>query len=883
MNTHLPKLLLINILIFCCPLISQAQQGFFLNSWQPKNIVAPSWVDSAQTNKSATISVTIHASDTITRIPLYMFGDNANTFTTSMSDNKTLMKYMADRKMGVLRGPSGSISDVYFWNSSQYTPATDVPDSLVSGGSGKGWQWPGKRVNAGDASWAMDIDSFYSILRQTNVTGLLTVNYGYARYGTSANPVAQAAHLAAEWVRYDKGRTKFWEIGNEVFGSWEAGYRINTSLNKDGQPEYINGSLYGQHCKVFVDSMRAAASETGAEIFIGAVAVEASSTGAPNWNVDLMEEVGNIIDFYIIHSYYTPYNQNSNASIILNAPSQTQGYMNYLNTCSSQAGQVMKPVALTEYNIFAIGSKQMVSQINGIFAVMVTGESINSKLGEASRWDLANGWGGNGDDHGMYSYGNEPGVVQFAPRPAFYYLYYMQKYLGDKLLKTTCKGTTDIVAYSSSFSSGQTATILVNKGTDRQVVRVNIDSATIGNRYYRYTLVGGTDVPADPLMPFSRKVFVNGNGPTGVAGGPLNYASIKAESSQISNEILVEMPPFSVTYLLVDSGSNQLVKNDSLIAIVKWNNPADIQYGTTLSSTQLNATASIPGKFVYSPKSGVTLNTGSAIKLNVTFTPTDTFYSPVTKSVVINVLKATPLIAWNTPASINYGTALGNTQLNAFTGLPGKFVYNPPVTTVLNAGTAISLQVTFFPTDSFNYLQATKTVKINVWKITPQMLWSNPADIPAGTPLGNSQLNANANVAGSYLYQPQAGTVLDTGSNQSLNVFFTPDDTINYNQTNKTVKINVYDATGVANTSLEEVKIYPVPVLGQLTIENTSIFLGKSVWLEIIGLDGKVAYTQNIPRADTAILVDVTFLDRGFYLLKLRSSQAKVIRRFIKQ
>ena len=117
----------------------------------------------------------------------------------------------------------------------------------------------------------MDIDSFYSILNQTGVTGLLTMNYGYARYGTSANPVAQAAHLAADRVRYDKGRTKFWEIGNEVNGSWEAGYRIDTSLNKDGQPEYINGTLYGQHCRVFVDSMRAAALETGAEIFIGAV------------------------------------------------------------------------------------------------------------------------------------------------------------------------------------------------------------------------------------------------------------------------------------------------------------------------------------------------------------------------------------------------------------------------------------------------------------------------------------------------------------------------------------------------------------------------------------------------------------------------------------
>ncbi len=192
----------------------------------------------------------------------------------------------------------------------------------------------------------------------------------------------------------------------------------------------------------------------------------------------------------------------------------------------------MKPVALTEYNIFAIGSKQMVSQIGGMFAVMVTGETIKSGFGAACRWDLANGYS-NGDDHGMYSYGNEPGVTQFAPRPAFYYLYYMQKYMGDVMLKTTFKGSSDIKAYSGRFSTGHISTIIANTGVNQRIVRVNIDSASVGSRYYTYTLTGGTDVPSDPLMPFSRKVIVNGEGPAGVAGGPLNYKTLNAKSGLI--------------------------------------------------------------------------------------------------------------------------------------------------------------------------------------------------------------------------------------------------------------------------------------------------------------------------------------------------------------
>ncbi|MDV3197476.1 MAG: hypothetical protein Q8884_02725 [Sweet potato little leaf phytoplasma] len=35
------------------------------------------------------------------------------------------------------------------------------------------------------------------------------MNYAYARYSTAADPVAAAAHLAAEWVRHDNGRTKY--------------------------------------------------------------------------------------------------------------------------------------------------------------------------------------------------------------------------------------------------------------------------------------------------------------------------------------------------------------------------------------------------------------------------------------------------------------------------------------------------------------------------------------------------------------------------------------------------------------------------------------------------------------------------------------------------
>jgi len=71
-----------------------------------------------------------------------------------------------------------------------------------------------------------------------------------------------------------------------------------------------------------------------------------------------------------------------------------------------------------------------------------------------------------------------------------------------------------------------------------------------------------------------------------------------------------------------------------------WSNPDDIVYGTDLDDKQLNASADVPGNFVYTPSSGVILNAGSDQKLSVQFIPTDTQkYVSVDASVKINVLK----------------------------------------------------------------------------------------------------------------------------------------------------------------------------------------------------------------------------------------------------
>src|SRR5207249_11099343 len=105
---------------------------------------------------------------------------------------------------------------------------------------------------------------------------------------------------------------------------------------------------------------------------------------------------------------------------------------------------------------------------------------------------------------------------------------------------------------------------------------------------------------------------------------------------------------------------------------------------------------------------------GTAQTLSVSVTPTDSAnYTSASKTVSINVLKATPVITWTTPADIIYGTALGATQLNASSSVVGAFVYTPAAGAVLNAGAAQTLSVAFTPTDGANYTTSSKTVSIN--------------------------------------------------------------------------------------------------------------------------------------------------------------------------
>jgi hypothetical protein len=108
--------------------------------------------------------------------------------------------------------------------------------------------------------------------------------------------------------------------------------------------------------------------------------------------------------------------------------------------------------------------------------------------------------------------------------------------------------------------------------------------------------------------------------------------------------------------------------------------------------------------------------------------------------------------------------------------------------------------------------QNSTALSITVLKLVPQMSWTAPVPIVYGTALSSTQLDATAAwngsaVPGTFTYTPPLGTVLSSGSNQTLSVTFNPTDTSTYTNVTTNVLITVLQAP-LSVTASNLVKTY---------------------------------------------------------------------------
>ncbi len=178
---------------------------------------------------------------------------------------------------------------------------------------------------------------------------------------------------------------------------------------------------------------------------------------------------------------------------------------------------------------------------------------------------------------------------------------------------------------------------------------------------------------------------------------------------------------------------------------------------------------------------------------------------------------------------VTYGTSVTFTATvapSAATGSVGFFDGATPLGNAILSGGTASLTVSFaagahsvtavYGGDGTYAGSTSSAVSVTVNKATPVITWANPALITYGTPLSGAQLNATADVAGSFAYTPAAGTILDAGT-QTLSTTFTPADANNYNNATASVTLTVNKANQTINWQTPTPIVYGTPLgAGQL-------------------------------------------------------------------
>ena len=527
-----------------CFQFENAQLTTFFENWEPREFNVPSQlILSPSINANATVNVNVNPSNEIAEILPTHFGTNLTHFLGESSLNETdFMDNLNNLGDVFFRYPGGNGSNQFFWDG-------NVPSSILNDA----------QITVNDlidgSGWRISPDDFANVLIQTNSNGIIAVNASYAIYGTDPNPIEVAAGYAADFVRHMNNdlnaNIKYWEVGNENYGPWQAGYSVNGNQ--------ITGSDYGTIFNVFVDSMKAA----DPSIKIGAV-VFPHDGNYNNWTRRVLQEVENTADFLIIHDYFKRKNNPNNVTFpeMMIAVSEVQQDVNNVNSMVSSYTSKPSgyfPIAMTEYN--SKTGEREIAMANAIFIARVLGEQIKHQIGMSLIWSFQNGLDSYGGDHGITAR-NSTIVPKNTPRPVYFVNRYMNQFFGDKMI-WSYSSDTSINSYVSKFNNGDMGMLVVNHTSNSKVVEFDFGSAQLKNSFFWYEVNASNET--------DKKIFINNQTSNLIEGGPENYTQIAAFTRPNDGNTKFEIKPFSVTFIA--NANNTVGQLTTNLESIYFNNP----------------------------------------------------------------------------------------------------------------------------------------------------------------------------------------------------------------------------------------------------------------------------------------------------------------------
>jgi hypothetical protein len=395
-------------------------------------------------NSSATaVTVTVDASQVIRTIDQRMFGVNTAIWDSAFNTTAT-RSLLQEIDVQALRFPGGSLSDEYHW-------ATNTTRDNT---------W----------TWATSFDAFASVATTTSAQVIVTANYG-----------SGTAKEAADWVSYANGTKgygfKYWEIGNENYGSWEY----------DTHPVRWDPYTYAVSAKDYVTMMKAA----DPTIKVGVVLVTGEDSYTNNtthpavnprtgkthngWTpvvLATLKSLGVTPDFVIYHRYEQAPGQESDSYLLQSPatwPNDANDLRQQLTDYLGTAGPNVELVVTEHNSVYASPGKQSTSLINGLFAADTLGQILKTEFKGLLWWDLRNGQEtGNNNSASLYGwrpYGDY-GILsaQNDRYPTFYMMKLMKSFArGGDVVVQAASDNSQVSAYGTKRVNGTLSLLLINK------------------------------------------------------------------------------------------------------------------------------------------------------------------------------------------------------------------------------------------------------------------------------------------------------------------------------------------------------------------------------------------------------------------------------------
>jgi alpha-L-arabinofuranosidase len=392
----------------------------------------------------AQVNVTVDASMVVRTVDDRIFGLNTAVWDGSFSDAQTLSDLMLINTRA-LRFPGGSTSDGYHW-------MTNMND-------GNTYTWP------------TSFDVFAGTATAIGANAFITVNYG------SGTP-----QEAAAWVTYSSVTKaygfKYWEIGNECYGTWE----------EDNQALAHDPFTYATRAAAYFAAMKAAdptikigvVAVTGEDTFSNGYASHPATnaregTTHNGWTpvmLATLKSLGVTPDFLIYHRYEQNPNAESDPGLLqaaLTWPSDAADLRQQLTDYLGASGAAVELVVTENNSVNTNPGKQSTSLVNALYLADSVSNVMQTEFNSLVWWDLYNGQlttdNNSASLYGWRQYGDY-GVESPAHDryPTFYAMELMAHFArgGDSVVKASSDNPL-LSAYAAKRADGTLSILVINK------------------------------------------------------------------------------------------------------------------------------------------------------------------------------------------------------------------------------------------------------------------------------------------------------------------------------------------------------------------------------------------------------------------------------------